>query len=385
MANKTVVRIVAMVLALLMAMGLIVNAVGAMATATSSISSLKQQQQDLKNKKSSINQQIKDAENKQLNIIAKKKLLDEQMDVTQQEIDNTVALIDEYTQFIAQAEIEIADLQEQEKVQWQAYKTRVRVMEENGSISYVEVLLTATSFSDLLSRIDMISEIMERDKKLYNDLVETRETLQQRKTEKEEALVEQEEQKTQLESKKRELAKQQADAEALIKQYENEILKNEALIKEIDAENKRLEKEIEEAQKEQTPALGEKGFAWPARGGYVTSKFGPRKSPTAGASNFHGGIDIGGLGYGADVLASKSGTVTTSALSSSYGNYIIINHGDGTTTLYAHMQQRLVSKGATVKQGQVIGKVGSTGISTGPHIHFEIRVNGTRVDPQKYV
>ena len=85
------------------------------------------------------------------------------------------------------------------------------------------------------------------------------------------------------------------------------------------------------------------------------------------------------------MLASKSGTVTTSALSSSYGNYIIINHGDGTTTLYAHMQQRLVSKGATVKQGQVIGKVGSTGISTGPHIHFEIRVNGTRVDPQKYV
>jgi len=386
MPNQKFVRIIAVILAFLMVMGLFVGVVGTVsASATSSIASLKQQQEALKQKKSQINSKIAAAESEQLNIIARKKLLDEQMDITLQEIASSEALIKECTEFIAQAELEIADLQVKEEEQWTAYKKRVRIMEENGGISYIEVLLTAKSFSDLLSRIDMILEIMERDRNLYKELVTTREDLETTKAEKEDAIVEQQTQLTQLESKKRELQTQQTSADALIKQYEDEIKKNEDLIAEINAENKRLEEEIKKAQQAGSPVVGEGKFIWPARGGYITSPYGKRNSPTAGASTFHKGIDIGGLGYGADILASKSGTVTTSAYSSSYGHYVMINHGDGTVTLYAHMQERKVSSGQRVYQGQVIGLVGSTGISNGPHIHFEIRINGERVNPSNYV
>ena len=118
--------------------------------------------------------------------------------------------------------------------------------------------------------------------------------------------------------------------------------------------------------------------------GRITSEFGFRQNPVTGKYHNHGGIDIGQVGYGANIRAADTGTVTTSGYDSSYGNYVVINHGNGYVTLYAHMSKRLVSKGATVKKGEIIGLTGSTGNSNGPHLHFEIRKNGVRIDPTQF-
>ncbi len=383
--TKTYIRVIAIVLAVLMAAGVLVNVVASLSASATSIADLQQKKNELANQKKAVQAKIESAEYEKASVVEKKNLLDQQIILTQQEIDEAVKLIDEYTAFIAQAELDIIDLQAQEEEQWQAYKKRVRVMEESGNISYLEVLFTATSFSELLSRVDSVSEIMEKDRNIYNDLVDTRNELTKLKEEKEQAKIDQENEKAELESKERDLENQVAQAENLIAQYQEAINSNKDLISEIEAEDAKIDQQIKDAENTPSDVVGEGEFIWPARGGRVTSPFGNRNSPTAGASSYHKGIDIGGLGYGADILASKSGTVTTATYSSSYGYYVIINHGDGTTTTYAHASRLLVSRGQTVTQGQVIAKVGSTGISTGPHIHFEITVNGSRVDPQKYV
>ena len=390
--NRTIARVIAVILALLMACSVLVGVIGSVGASAASISDLKDQQEQLAQEKADLEQKIEDAEGEQFSIIAKKQLIDESMNLTMNEIDNATALIEEYTQFIAEAEVEIAELEVKEQEQWEAYKTRVRVMEENGTISYLEVLLTATSFSDLLSRIDTIGEVMAKDRSIYNELVETRNKLTELKAEKEEALVEQEELKVELEEKKADLEDQLAEAEALIAEYQSNIEAYKDDVAAIEAEDARLDEEIENMENASSGSgsgsgsgvTAEGSFVWPsAASTYVTSRFGYRNSPTAGASTNHKGIDIG-ASYGTSVLAAKSGTVTTSTYSSSYGYYIVINHGDGTTTTYAHMSQLIAKKGQTVSQGEVIGKVGSTGISTGPHLHFEVTVGGSRVDPLQF-
>ena len=181
-----------------------------------------------------------------------------------------------------------------------------------------------------------------------------------------------------------------ASAENQISEYEKDIALQEARIKEIEEEIRRQE---EEARKQaeaagttyKTTSLGDINFIWPCpSSSRITSGFGGRSSPTEGASSNHKGIDIG-ASTGSDILAAAGGTVTISTYSSSAGNYIMISHGGGVSTVYMHCSQRLVEVGDTVSQGQVIAKVGSTGYSTGPHLHFEIRSGGGNVDPSLYV
>ena len=382
--NSGFVKAVAAVLAVLMICSLFVGVISMRARAVSSIESLKQKKQELAKEKENLKAEIKKAEDEQYSLLQKKKVLDRQMEVTQREINNVLDLIDEYTAYIAQCEKDIVATQEKEKKQWDAYKRRVRAMEEDGSVSYLDVLFTSSDLSDLLSQIDFVSEIMEKDKKIYNNLVETRKELERVKKEREDAIIELEKSKQELSERKSELDEQIEEASQLIKEYEASIDKMETDVKEIEAEDAKVDKEIKAAQEAGSKVVGEGSFIWPSEDSrYVTSKFGARSAPTAGASTNHKGIDIG-ASKGTNILAAKSGTVRTSSYSSSYGNYVVINHGDGTTTTYAHMSQRLVSVGEVVKQGQVIGLVGSTGVSTGPHIHFEITVNGARVDPLQY-
>ena len=127
------------------------------------------------------------------------------------------------------------------------------------------------------------------------------------------------------------------------------------------------------------------GYIWPVSSRRVTSTFGGRASPGGIGSTNHKGVDIGGVGYGTPVHAAKGGTVIISQYSSSYGNFVVVSHGSGNTTLYAHMSTRLVEPGDAVAQGDILGLTGSTGHSTGPHLHFEITENGTRINPLVYL
>ena len=173
-------------------------------------------------------------------------------------------------------------------------------------------------------------------------------------------------------------------------ELEKDIAAQEDKIKAIEAEIRRKEEEAKKAalaagQKYNTVSIGNINFIWPCpSSSRITSSFGDRESPTEGASSSHQGVDIG-ASTGSSILAAASGTVTISTYSYSAGNYIMINHGGGVSTVYMHCSELLVSAGQEVTQGQVIAKVGSTGYSTGPHLHFGIRVNGSYVNPINYV
>ncbi len=359
------------------------------AVTQSQIDSLKEKAYELEQEKKELQSQINALETDQASVMAKKSALDQKIDVTQQQIENINEQIETYTQYIADKEVELAHAQEAENDQLEMFKVRLRAMEELGTISYISVVFNANSYADLLARLADVGEIMESDELLYQQLVLAKlETINAKDT-LELAKADQEAQVVQLGEKQTELQEQQQQAQELLIEIENNLDTYNALYDQIDAESDQVQNEINEkvAELERQMAaavVGTGTLIWPTPSSYrVTSPFGMRYHPIYHVNRMHTGIDIG-ASYGSKVVASDSGTVITSVYSSSYGNYIVISHGNGMTTLYAHLSSRLVSKGDTVSQGNVIGYVGSTGASTGPHLHYEVSVNGSRVDPLNY-
>lgn len=210
----------------------------------------------------------------------------------------------------------------------------------------------------------------------------------QDKADLETARQEQQAAKDEQEAAKASLKTQKSEVDALIDQISSQQAEVEKAEAQLRAAADAVDKEIAAAEKELASQISnvvsESGFMWPLPGyNTLSSLFGGRTHPVTGRPNNHTGIDIPAPA-GTSILAAKSGVVTTSTYNSSYGNYVVVSHSDGTSTLYAHMSRRGVSKGQTVSQGQVVGYVGTTGSSTGNHLHFEIRVNGSRVDPVNY-
>ena len=196
--------------------------------------------------------------------------------------------------------------------------------------------------------------------------------------------------KTELLQKKSELEDQRAEAIALVKEIDDNQAEYQATVDQIKADEQRIEQQVKEMQKkleEEMAAQGKNyhtnpgGYIWPVDSRYITSTVGGRNSPGGVGSTNHKGTDIGRVGYTSPVYAAKAGTVIIAQRSSSYGNYVVISHGVGNTTLYAHMSSIKVSVGTYVKQGQTIGITGSTGHSTGPHLHFEVVENNVRINP----
>lgn len=323
-------------------------------------------------------------------VLEQKYALDKRNTALMEEIELINVQISETTNRIAVNE-------EKEKEQYDLFCRQVRKEEERGTISYWSVLFKATGFADLLSRLDFVNEVMDYDQKVINELQETRRKLAEDKA----AL---EVQKEDLEAAKAELEEQIAEADALLEEYskqENAIEKMhdaeaaaaatiEQQIKEEEERRRREEEERQRQQEESTPSPvttpgSSGGYIWPSNDSmYVTSPIGARVAPGGIGSTNHQGIDIGAA-YGTNILASKSGTVLLAGWYGGYGNCVIIQHGyGGYYTTYGHMSRILVYEGQEVSQGQVIGLVGSTGNSTGPHIHFEIHEAGEVKNPLDY-
>jgi len=376
----------------------------------------------MQNRLNQMSQQMKKLEG-QLKEIAKDKdqalqqkyLLDDQIDLMEQTIKETSAAIAGYDELIAvkEAEIaeiedeiavlesEIADTEKKERAQYDLFCRQVRSMEEQGSLSYFAILFDAADFSDLLDRAMMISEIMDYHNGVINMLLETRDalntskderdavkdTLDAAKNELEGERTDQEILRSQQESDKKALEERREEANALVQEIKAQEKEYAVALEQAEKEEERIQAEIvrmtEELKAQNVKAEG--GYIWPVKSRRITSPFGPRNTGIPGASTNHKGVDIGSVGYTSEVYAAKSGKVIISTRVSSYGNYVSIAHSDGTSTLYAHMSSRKVSVGQTVKQGDVIGITGSTGISSGPHLHFEITEKGARVDPLKYL
>jgi murein DD-endopeptidase MepM/ murein hydrolase activator NlpD len=332
------------------------------------------------------------------------KKLDEELAQISEEISELDSQAAEVQQQIetTQAELEAAEITSQQ--QYADMKLRIKYMYEQSDSTFMDMIFGSESLSQLLNHSEYVGKITEYDRKKLDEYEQTqqqieekKDTLTQQQTELEDlrdiAQAKQESAQALLSDKQAELKSYDTkigDTQTQLSEYEAEIKKQEDTIKAIEAEIRRQEEEARKkalaaGQSYETIDLGDIHFIWPVpASSRITSSFGDRESPTEGASTYHKGIDIGAAS-GSDILASAYGEVIISTYSASAGNYIMLNHGGGVYTVYMHASKLLVSVGDTVKQGDVIAKVGSTGYSTGPHLHFGIRANGEYVNPGKYV
>ena len=355
------------------------------------IDALKKDRTDLTTQKKALQQQINAVAADKNQALQQKALLEQQIGVINQEISNIASQIAKYDQLIAEKEAELLQAQEEERRHYELFCQRVRDLEEDGEVSYWAILFNSSSFSDLLDRFIMVEEIMDYDNAVMNQLIAIREQIRADKEALELARQEQQAAKQSQEEARAELKAQQSKVDALVKEIqskEDELKKAEdaltAAANALTSEIQKKEKELAAALAAQgTKIVSEANFKWPSYSTTLTSLFGARIHPLTGRPNNHSGVDIAAKG-GSNILAAKSGIVLTSAYHNSYGNYVVVSHGNGLATLYAHMSRRLVSEGQTVKQGEVLGLVGTTGSSSGNHLHFEVRVNGVRQDPLNY-
>lgn len=295
------------------------------------------------------------------------------------QLDTVEGKIDDNTELLTKTE---ADLKEKNV----RLQKRVRDIYINGQISYVDVLFGAKDFSDLMTRMDVLKRIIKRDYDLITKVkhdkelvLATRAQLEKDKAEAEALVADANEKRSLMEDKE---AEQQVILDQAI--YDKET--SERAYEELLAASEEVANMIRRSQMSAsysgaTPGAG--GMIWPLSGP-VTSEYGWRTHPIFGTSRFHSGLDIGG-DYGLPIYAAASGTVMYAGWISGYGNAVIIDHGGGVTTLYGHNDSLNVSEGQSVAQGQVIAMCGSTGNSTGPHCHFEVREGGEPVSPYGYL
>ena len=390
--RKTLFRVVTLllVLALLLPISGPVSAVPSVYAVTQSeIDDLKEQADDLDNQREQLQQQLKEIQSDKSKALEQKELLEQQINAAQAEINNIQSQIDKYSELISLKEEELAQAEAEEAELYDQFCKRVRYMEEEGEISYWSILFGSDDFSDLLDNFIMVEEFIQYDNDLMNGILALQDQIAADKADLETSKADQETAKARQVEVRSELQSQQDQVDALIDEIsgqEDLLEQQEAKLRSaanaMDEEIKRLEKEMAD---QISNVVSESGFQWPLPSSWNTlsSLFGSRTHPITGRPNNHTGIDIP-ASRNTEIYAAKSGVVVTSTYNSSYGNYVVVSHSDGTSTLYAHMNRRNATVGQTVSQGQVIGYVGTTGSSTGNHLHFEIRVNGSRVDPVDY-
>ncbi len=411
MQKKLLKPIFSFVLAFVMAASLFVGFIPMTASAKvtqSEIDDLKSQKAALSEQSASYEATINSLKNKKNAQVELKTALDSKLALTNQQIMNLEEQIKLHDALIERKTQEVDEAQKTADEQLEKYKKRVRAMEESGRYNYVEVLFGANSIGEFLSLIDDIGDIMKSDKELEDSYKQSVADLKTVKAEYEEAQAELKQNKVECAQLKDQLQVDITQAAAVITSLQSEINDNASVLSELDSQESALQSQIQAKVKqlnEQKKAeeevnknnnnggnsggnsggssVGTGNLVWPSYCTYITSRQGPRVHPVTGEYKNHGGTDIG-ASYGSAIYAADSGKVVSSSdgWNGGWGNYVMIDHGNGMQTLYAHMSSRACSVGQTVKRGQTIGYVGSTGMSTGPHLHFEMYVNGARIDPQ---
>ncbi len=416
-------RLLSGAMALITVLALLVWAVPVQANAASSekLDSLKEQASSLSEQQDSLQEQLDALEDQAASKLEEKALLEQQISVISAQIANLESIIEEYDVQIADKQAELEEAQAEEEEYYTLFCARVRNMEEQGTLSYWSILFGSSSFADLLDRIQLIANITKYDNQIVDNLTAAREAVATAKAELETQQAEQQAAKDELEEQQAALAADEAAVEAAIAEINSQAELYEDQLAEIEAQADELEDAIAAAQKEYDDAVaaeeaaaaaaaaaaaeaaknnsssgsgsgssgtvynsGRISMVWPTTSHTISSYFGYRNSPTAGASTYHQGIDIA-ASKGSPIYAAASGTVTQAGYSSSRGNYVVISHGSGVSTVYMHCSALYVSTGDTVSRGETIAAVGSTGISTGPHLHFGVMENGTYVNPLNYI
>ena len=348
---------------------------------------LEDKQQELTN----IQQQADDAQRKAERARLKERSVAEQLRIIQAELSEAQAEFDAINDQLSQTEEQIktntelsARLVKKMEAQTKTLHRRIRDIYKNGQVNYIDVLFGAKDFSDFVSRMDILKKILAYDNALLQATKADREALARAKAQLEIDRVKIVELRKQSAAKKELVAARRQERQGVLNAATYERETAERAYRELIETSKQIETMIRKIQSGEKNVGGSTGtMLWPAEG-EITSPFGWRVHPIFGTQRLHTGIDIG-ADYGDTVRAADGGVIIHSDWMGGYGNAVIIDHGNGISTLYAHNSQLLVSEGQTVAKGQAISRVGSTGYSTGPHLHFEVRQNGTPVNPLNFL
>lgn len=419
--NKKLVSVIAGALAVIMLLSLIAGILPTLVNAAESSSELKKQLEALEAEKKEIDgkiaaleSQLSDNLTEMEAVVAQKSIIDQEVFMLYEQIGNINAQIAAYGLLIADKQEELDEAEKKLAELNAKNKERIRAMEEDGKLSYWSVLFEANSFTDLLDRLNMIEEIAASDQRRLKEMSETAELVANAKAELETEKAALEKTKEELNDSQMALAEKRAEADALLADLIATGEEYEQLLDRAEQEVEDLLNKIDDKQEEyddakykewlatsvppttSRPSYGSGGSAgestvtggttWllPCSYGRVSSPFGYRIHPVYGDWRFHSGVDLD-ASYGSPIVASRSGKVTLATYDWSAGYYVVINHMDGFETKYLHMTHYIVSSGDYVTAGQVIGYVGSTGTSTGAHLHFGVYYNGTAVNPANYM
>ena len=365
-------------------------AVSAAVSNNATVSGYESQIKDLERQETELQKKINEYKKNSADAMKLKLTLDEQLNNTYQKIEATKALIAELKVQIVENEEEIALLREDQEHREEIFKERLRLAHEDRNVSYLSMLFEADGLVEFFNNIERIGALLDYDNKLMNKYQENKLTLENVRISLNEQVNKQTEYQNELDEQEKQLNTQRDEVDTLMAQLradEEAIQKDLADVKaeEADLEKKLADliKKLQEAENKEYMVQGQ--LLWPVKQGTtgynrITSRYGNRDLSVGGNNvSDHRGIDIG-VRY-VNIYASGVGKVITSAWSNSYGYYIVIDHGGGVATLYAHLSKLSVNKNQEVKAGDLIGVSGNTGWSTGPHLHFELRINGDRVDP----
>lgn len=425
--RKRLVSVLAGVMAAVLLLTLLMSILPTFAGAASSgeirkqIIALQQERKEVQNQIADVKKQYKENENEIADLIAQKNVVDQEIQLLNTQIININEQISAYNLLIADKQDELDTAEDRLEALNQENKERIRTMEEEGEVSYWEVLFKANSFSDLLDRLNMVEEIAASDKRRLQELSDAANKVEEAQAELETEKGELETTKKDLDDTQAEMNEKSKESEALLQELLQKADDLEALEEECKEQENAFLKQIAAMEVQFNAAKQREWEAWKATsvpattagggsngsggnsggnsggssggsGGWlvpcsytsITSPFGNRVSPTSGASTYHQGVDLD-TGTGDRVYASRAGVVTVAGWGNAAGNYVQINHQDGFSSIYMHLSSYCVSAGQIVSAGELIGLTGATGITTGDHLHFGISYNGVYVNPCNYV
>lgn len=347
------------------------------------LSEMNKQKKNIQNQISNISKNKKELEKTIKDKINAKETLLEQQKKTSKELKMLEEEVNTLEELIAALEADLEEAERKYEHQKQMFKTRIKVMYENSSITYLQTLIESKSIIDFFERLQLIALISKNDKQLVHDLDEAKKDVEYKR-----ALTQNE--KQQVEEKAKEKEKIIQEIKSSRAEVDREIKKYEMTLEELEKQEDELIKKSQELTKQINKLMSEGKYTggimkWPCPSSTkITSEYGMRYHPILKKNKLHTGIDIG-ASRGASIVAAAKGKVILAEWQTGYGNTVIIDHGGKIATLYAHCDKILVEVGDTVEAGKTIAKVGSTGWSTGPHLHFEVIVDGKTQNPLNYL
>ena len=356
------------------------------------LENIEAQREVLETRRDNIEKKVSDLSASHASALEQKAALDERNQITLKQIKLLMDQIDLCDTILKQKEKEVEAAKQKETEQLEKFRARIRSMEENENYSILDLLLTSSSIGEFISAMEDMQVIVESDKKLADDYIAAREEAERVRNEYLSVKNEYKEHLDVLNAEQGRLERQIAEADALIisleEDTESAIAEYEISIASEDKMAKYLDEMSLQYAHEQDAELrgvySDSQFIWPVPScTLLTSPYGYRTHPILDYERLHAGLDIGAK-FGEEIIAADGGTVLIAEYSDSYGNVVLIDHGDRYSTAYGHMSEIAVEAGQEVKQGELIGYIGSTGWSTGPHLHFEIRLDGERIDPEEF-